>query len=956
LKFYRFVVSGGSTCTSLNTYVTHILGFMKNFGEKKLNEKTKRIFAFVSMLLIASVFASSMLVSAHSPPWVYPTWTYIAVQNNPTQVQQPVLLVFWTQQVPLTAAGMYGDRYTFFVDVTKPDGTKETLGPYTSDPVGGSWALYTPTQVGTYSVVARNPGIAKLTGIPGQEKSVYVNDTILPSTSNPTTFVAQQQAIPLYGETPLPDGYWTRPINSANRAWGHVASNWLNTEHNNDGPTTTFARGTGPESPHVLWSRPLWSGGIMDALYNDLGYDTIQYEGNLGISGTIILDGKFFYNVRANPRMGWYAVDLYTGETLYFHNTTGSYTGGGQDRYPIQGTGFDTHGAITGESLSFGQLLYVELPNQHGGYPYLWSTTVPGKSNTWRMFDAYSGNYICDIGNVSASGTRFVDDIGSICYANIVNQGTASAPNYYLTIWNTTEAIWFRTNYGSSAPRSPTWPMVESAAGAAVNTYWMWRPYPNVTFDGRNGFSFNQSITDIRGPINSIANQTGTIRAVRDDFVIVGTTGQNNEAGIVKGYMRAYSLKGPNYGKVLWDITFTPPSSAGNLSYSLSMVDPEDGVFVFNEARTLTWVGYSLTTGEQLWKGAPEVPFNYYGMGGKIYMGQLITHGYGGQIRAYDIKTGKINWMYNATNIGAESPYGGNYPQGIAAIADGKLYLTTGEHSFTQPMYRGPNLRCIDAATGKEIWKIQFRGGGMSPTTPYVWIADGILLSQNADDAQIYAFGKGPSATTVTTLQTSTTLGTKVMFTGTVTDQSPSGRQNINGGFDFKLKGTPAISDADMQAWMEYMFMQREFPANAKGVPVHLTAVDPNGNFQDIGTATSDTSGNYGIDWTPPVPGLYKVTATFAGSESYGSSFATTYFSVSPAAASPEVVVTPTPPPTLTAPPTTTSAPVQTTAPPTSPAVIPPTSAEPTTTYIAIGSAVVVIVLVAAALVLRKRK
>ncbi len=924
-----------------------------------MNEHTKKILVIASMLLLgASVFSSfigsSMLASAHSPPWTYPTWTYIAVQNNPTTAGQPVLMVFWTNQVPLTAAGMYGDRYTFYVDVTKPDGTKETKGPYTSDPVGGSWCLYTPTQVGQYSAVARNIGIAKLTGIPGQEKSIYVNDTILPSQSNPVNFVVQQQQIESYPETPLPTGYWTRPINSANRAWGTIASNWLNTAHDTDGPTTTFARGTGPETAHILWSRPFWSGGLMDAMFNDLGYDTIQYEGNLGLSPPIILDGKLFYNVRSVPREGWYAVDLYSGETLWFHNTTGPFTGGGQNTYPNQGSGFDAHGAITGESLSYGQVLYVELPNQHGGYPYLWSTSVPGMSNTWRMFDAYSGNYICDIANASAQGTQFIDKIGSICYANIVNLGTTAAPNYRLTIWNTTEAIWFRTNYGSYAPRSPTWNMIETSGGAATtNTYWMWRPYPNVTFDGRNGFSFNVSIASVLGPRNSVANQTGTIRAVRaDEYVIVGTAGQNNEDGVVKGFLRAYSLKAPNWGQVLWDISFTPPSSAGNLSISMSTVDPEDGVFLFAESKTLTWYGYSLTTGEQLWKGTPEVAFNFYGMSGKIYQGKLLTHGYGGQIRAYDIKTGKIVWTYNATNIGSESPYGGNYPTGIGVIADGKLYLTTGEHSFTQPMYRGPNLRCIDAETGKEIWKIQFRGGGMSPTTPYIYVADGMLIGLNSDDAEIYAFGKGPSATTVSTLQTSSTLGSKVMFTGTVTDESPSGRQNINGGFDFSLKGTPAISDDDMQAWMEYMFMQREMPQNAKGVPVHLTAIDPNGNFQDIGIATSDTSGNYGISWTPPVPGTYKVTATFEGSKSYGSSFSTAYITVS-AAASPIVV---TPSPTVTAAPPATSAPVQTTAPPPSPVITPPTSGEATTTYIAIGAAVVIIVVAAATLVLRKRK
>ncbi len=39
-------------------------------------------------------------------------------------------------------------------------------------------------------------------------------------------------------------------------------------------------------------------------------------------------------------------------------------------------------------------------------------------------------------------------------------------------------------------------------------------------------------------------------------------------------------------------------------------------------------------------------------------------------------------------------------------------------------------------------------------------------------------------------------LGTSVMITGSVTDQSPG------------AAGTPAISDEDMSAWMEYMYVQ----------------------------------------------------------------------------------------------------------------------------------------------------
>ena len=60
------------------------------------------------------------------------------------------------------------------------------------------------------------------------------------------------------------------------------------------------------------------------------------------------------------------------------------------------------------------------------------------------------------------------------------------------------------------------------------------------------------------------------------------------------------------------------------------------------------------------------------------------------------------------------------------------------------------------------------------------------------------------------------------MIQGTVTDQSPSGRHNVVGSLDFSLKGTPAISDADQEAWMEHLFQGNTKPANAKGVPVTL--------------------------------------------------------------------------------------------------------------------------------------
>ncbi|KON32147.1 MAG: hypothetical protein AC479_07810 [miscellaneous Crenarchaeota group-6 archaeon AD8-1] len=163
-------------------------------------------------------------------------------------------------------------------------------------------------------------------------------------------------------------------------------------------------------------------------------------------------------------------------------------------------------------------------------------------------------------------------------------------------------------------------------------------------------------------------------------------------------------------------------------------------------------------------------------------------------------------------------------------------------------------------------------------------ISDGILTALNNYDGQVYGFGRGLSATTVSAPDTAIEVGKSFTITGTVTDQSPA------------LKDTPAIADEDMSAWMEYKFMQKPIPSDAQGVPVSIDAIDPNGNWIHIGDTTSDMSGVYGMTWKPEVPGLYNIMATFAGSESYGSSYASTYMTAIEAPA-PEATPEPSPAP-----------------------------------------------------------
>jgi hypothetical protein len=177
---------------------------------------------------------------------------------------------------------------------------------------------------------------------------------------------------------------------------------------------------------------------------------------------------------------------------------------------------------------------------------------------------------------------------------------------------------------------------------------------------------------------------------------------------------------------------------------------------------------------------------------------------------------------------------------------------------------RGHRLFAIDVNTGKGIWNIT---GIMAVQA----IADGYLLAYNAYDNQLYCFGKGKTATTVTGPESVQPLGTPVLIKGTVTDQSPG------------VKDTPAIADDYMSEWMEYLYMQKSILGDIKGVTIQLSALDSNGNYISIGRVTSDMNGMFKKMWTPEHEGEYIIIATFEGSESYWSSYAQTAIGVTEA-------------------------------------------------------------------------
>ncbi|MBT8171325.1 hypothetical protein KJN74_00440, partial [Candidatus Bathyarchaeota archaeon] len=135
-------------------------------------------------------------------------------------------------------------------------------------------------------------------------------------------------------------------------------------------------------------------------------------------------------------------------------------------------------------------------------------------------------------------------------------------------------------------------------------------------------------------------------------------------------------------------------------------------------------------------------------------------------------------------------------------------------------------------------------------------------------------------------------LGSSVMVSGKVTDVSP-------GTKDYALtsrfpNGVPVVADEIMSDWMLYVYKQFEKPANIQGVNVKFEAVDPNGNYQSLGTTMTDMDGSFGFAFEPEVPGTYMIIATFEGTKAFYGSHAIAYISADEAA-SPQSPIEPEP-------------------------------------------------------------
>jgi hypothetical protein len=818
-----------------------------------MNNKFKTAITAITLTLLIALPTLIALVNAE-PFGPVRTFAYIGAVPSPVGVGQQVLVTYRVDQ-PAAGANRFINHFNgTSVTITLPDGTTETKSNLEMDATSSGWFSYTPTQVGTYTLQMHFPMQEYDSGgfpsffMPISGEVIYAADD-----SDIIELVVQEDPIPNYNRSPpLPTEPWSRPIYAENKGWWQGADSWLMIGY--DQTSRSFAgnpafayRTSGAKSPHVLWTKRIIPGGIAGSGFGDTTFYTgISYEQHFD---PLVLDGTVMYEEHAltdtNPDWGTRFFDLYTGEDL-----------------PQMDLDFD---------LQFCQLLNIDNPNEHGVLPYIWENAGGG---TWKMYDYLPNKQprlrVTLTGMSGLTGYTTFGPNGEILSYNIGGNST----HRFLYMFNSTRAI-LGTGYSSTVevwdPRgtiNASRLLTQNPGGADDFDVEFAKTHSN-----RMGIEWNVTLPDVFG-------SQGEILVDVEGGILIANAMDTSTHPFVH-WDTAY-----NIGAITKNANGQYPSSINHMwtkgfdqiydVHNRRSENLRDGYYVrFDEAAEIVRC-IDAETGNIRWTA--DSWNNAWGMFTRIYLSAyntITTSGYDGMVRNYDADTGELRWVFDKGSSGFENAYG-TYPEYAGlTIADGTVYCTADEHSSDGVLWRGAQMWAINVETGDLEWQIN--GMYRHPI-----VVDGIVMALNSYDGQVYAFGKGPSKTTVSAPQTQVALGEKMMITGTVTDQTPA------------QKDTPAISDADMGVWMEYMHQQKERPVMASGVEVTIDVVDANGNYRNIGTTTSSSSGFYSLEYTPEIPGLYYIYASFAGSNSYGSSFAETAMTV--VDETPE----PTPPPEAT--------------------------------------------------------
>jgi hypothetical protein len=803
---------------------------------------------FVIILAFSSILAALPSTLAQDEPGTWNTYPFLGVVPNPVGRGQTVLFhVGIFQQLLSTGMGWEGLSIT----IEKPDGTVDTISDIRTDSTGGTGRTYTPDQVGTYYCTAHFPAqeITETKMAPGGARGaplLPVGTVMLASESVVLELVVQEEPIVYYPDSPLPDEYWTRPIDAQLRSWYAVTGNWLDATET--APQVVSGNSEAPETAHILWTKQLTMGGLAGAVETtspDWSFSHGDaYEGKW--TTRLIIDGILIYSHRTNDRPLYYtAVNVRTGEELW------------------------KKVIMDNRTIAFAQNLIWAGYNHHGVYPYFWVTA----GSDWHAFDPLTGEWEFTVMNVP-SGTTLTDENGWLYRLNLDFE---TGEGY---LWSMVDLI---EPFGEDSPSPGSWLPAGSFYGARPSTWDAAEIDPDT--NETTAAVQRAYITEFTFAASQCPGGSGVIRGMSFGDRVFGLQYSSTEINTW-----AISLEAGKEGTILFSETWDTPAewAEGNLEIEFNALSFEDGAAVIWAKDKLEYYAFSTNNGEYMWGPSnPEYYMNYYGwteLGERppfIWDGKLYSTGAGGYIYCYDLTDGHVLWDYIAEDPYQEYLFANNWWQFFLFIVDGKLYSAHLEHSAIEPMPRGAPFLCLDATTGDLIWQADglfrsSRWGGRAI------IGDSVMVGMDTYDNRLYAVGKGKSALTVEKPLPAVIKGSAITIQGTVMDVSP-GTQSTELMLTFPY-GVPAVSDASMSDWMLYVYKQFSRPTDTSGVTVKIEVVNPNNEYEMVGTTTSDSYGNWAFGFCPDIPGTYTVIATFEGSGGYYGSASTTYLTVVSAA------------------------------------------------------------------------
>ncbi len=859
--------------------------------------KNKSMAITIAIILLVSIGASTMLISpakAHLPAWQIPTFAHIYVATDPIGVGQKASIYLFVTPTYADTTMVNDYRFhNFKLVITAPSGevTEQNFATV-QDTTSNQGTSFVPTEVGKYNLTFIFPG-QNVNDYSHLSTSAYINDTYMASSAT-TTLTVQQEPILEIAYPPLPTEFWTRPIFGENVAWYQVSSNWLGSGMpgygGSTGPNMRVFSGdsVGSLTSHIMWTKTIGQpGGVAGG-------------NNLVILGNTWFEGTAYSQRYTNPI-------IVAGMLIYKESFESTGTAG-QTVCVNLSNGQEIWRRSDVATLSFAYVQDMENPDFHGVRPAYLCT-----SNFGQVYDAATGTSVFNTSAVP-SGTNVVGPNGEVMKYIFYNNATGTQPqDYYLCLWNSsrfwqTGSMQERTLQSGPITITSNVSSITYVGGQAITTL---TPVTTTVTQVNCSRSFfyellNPTTQNVTIPWrNNQAGSPAIVAAFYGDMLLCRNGSYPSSLAPTGNLPYNYFAVNLNaskgaIGSVLWWNTVQPAIDPvyGNITTVSFAGADQSGYFCESYRQTSQFAFFNMRTGAFIKLSDPQPALDYYGSTGSgalnnvVAFGRCYSSAYAGILYCYDMATGNVLWTYgnggsgNTTYSGSEVP--GHYPTFVKAISgstlnNGVIYTIDTEHTLETPIYKGALTRAINASDGSEIYTLtaatgEFGAGSFA-------IADGYSNFFNSYDSRIYTLGKGPSETAVTVGPKSSTLGGSVVIEGTVNDVSVGLQTTeLQGRFP---AGVPACADSSMQDWMAYVYEQQPIPANFTGVNVNVIALDANGNYQNLGTTTTDSKGYYSLTWTPNISGSYKVYVTFDGTKGYWQSSAETSFAVDPAAPTP---------------------------------------------------------------------